>query len=184
MAYPVFEVAKIIARHCQSIPGVDEVWLFGSVASFRTSYHDINLVLVVDQGTSSRFVAAVNNYVAKINREGFDSFYDLDEVVNIIFERRRIAEKILGAPINPVTFSGGRFHLEGEGLIDETDGRHYALAELGTMLPIDVFLFPVDWRTNPEEVEQTLPIGSSGLVVRMAQDARLYDPNLGDFAQI
>lgn len=183
MAHAVFEVAKIIAQYCRNIPGVDEVWLFGSVATDQISDHDIDLVLVVDPEVSSSFIAAVNEYMARISNDSRNVFYNIDEAASIIFKRRMIAERILGKPINPVTFFQGSLHHLREGKIDESDARYYALSRVGTNFPIDVFLFPADWRENPKKLEEALPAGSSGLVTRMAAEARLYDPKLGDFIQ-
>lgn len=82
------EMAALVAETCLALPGVQEVYLFGSVAKEGVSSKDIDLVLVTDEDAAHRFIVDTNWHC--------DRPYDPWNPIGVVGYRRRTAERELG----------------------------------------------------------------------------------------
>ena len=143
--------AKALAHYYLTIEPVQQVRLFGSVASTSNGNckHDIDLILVVNRDLFESFVDQLN-----LRIDGRPLYIVAQW---LLLWCREIVEELLKAP-----------------LISQ-------LPETTIDYPVDILLLPIGWEDNPKKIARlTLPLRDRFLV-KLGKYSRLFDSPSGDF---
>ena len=117
--------------------------IFGSVARSGTG-RDIDLIVIVDEGTFQAFVSDVRR-----RNEGRNAF----DVYGKTRQRFFAADEATNGMIGDVVFSNLR------GIVRRHDN-------------LDIFLFPENWRHRLDEIQRALPNRDPNFMKNIARDAR------------
>lgn len=149
---PTREVRRTqtVARYLSTLNGVQGVEVFGNIAR-QGHGHDIDLIVLVDDWTACGFVQAMSEF------EG-DAYASS--------ERLWIAGHLLGEDVyDEICRLGWDVSPKEWGGLFTTD-----LYQQRTLIPVDIFLLPVDWRTNIW-LQEELPSIDPDFLTNIATDA-------------
>lgn len=135
-------MAEKVANILRRISKVQDVELFGSLAR-EGKGEDIDLILICDEDTSQIFMHLVE-IEARHSILRNSAWYH-----NLAQNRSHIAENLLDP--------------EGDGMFEEIWDEN---------IPVDIFIFPPDWRNRLEELQSRIPHDDPKFMENIAQDAR------------